>query len=57
MPIYDFKCPDCGLHDSVVGGLDDCTAVCPGCGGTMLRQDEDIFAPYFEMPKKGKEEG
>jgi putative FmdB family regulatory protein len=48
MPIYEYRCVDCGSRDQRVAGLDDHTALCARCGGLMLRLDEDVFRPYFE---------
>jgi len=52
MPIYEYQCVDCGGRDQQVAGLDDHMALCPNCGGLMLRLDEDVFLPYFaEIPE------
>jgi|UniRef100_A0A7C3V604 putative FmdB family regulatory protein len=48
MPLYEYKCVDCGSQDLRVAGLDDHTAICISCQGLMLRLDEDVFQPYFE---------
>jgi len=48
MPIYEYRCVDCGGRDQRVTGLDDHTALCNQCGGLMLRLEEDVFQPYFE---------
>ncbi len=52
MPIYQYRCMDenCGRQEPVIAGLDDAMAICSGCGGLMLRLDEDLFTPYFEIP-------
>ncbi len=51
MPIYCYRCLDCGSWDQRVVGLDDETAVCIKCGGVMLRVAENILEPYFkEIP-------
>ena len=49
MPIYEYQCVDCGGRDQQVAGLDDHMALCPNCGGLMLRldEDDDVFRPYF----------
>ncbi len=49
-PIYTYQCVDCRQQDSRVAGLDDHTAFCTGCGSLMLRLDEDLFEPYFQVP-------
>ena len=52
MPIYEYQCVDCGGRDQQVAGLDDHMALCPNCGGLMLRLDEDVFLPFFaEIPE------
>ena len=48
MPIYEYRCVDCGGRDQRVAGCDDHTAICADCGGLMLRLDDDVFRPYFE---------
>jgi putative FmdB family regulatory protein len=48
LPIYEYRCVDCGGRNQRVAGLDDHTALCTRCSGLMLRLDEDVFQPYFE---------
>ena len=48
MPLYHYQCLDCHTQEQRLAGLDDHTALCAGCGGVMLRLDEDVFPPYFE---------
>ena len=48
MPIYGYRCLDCGSWDQRVAGLDDDTAMCTKCGGLMLRVADNIWGPYFE---------
>ncbi len=48
MPIYEYRCVDCGGLDQRVAGCDDHTALCADCGGLMLRLGDDVFRPYFE---------
>lgn len=48
MPLYEYQCIGCEDRDHRVAGLDDHTARCIRCGGSMLRLDEDIFQPYWE---------
>jgi putative FmdB family regulatory protein len=48
MPIYCYRCLDCGGWDQRVAGLDDDTAFCTKCGGLMLRVCDNILGPYFE---------
>ncbi len=42
MPVYEFKCEDCGRHFDVVASLAEFDAglkpVCPGCAGRTCRQ-------------------
>ena len=53
MPLYNYRCVDCGADDCRIAGLDDHVAVCVDCGGMMLRTDDDLFAPYFERLSGG----
>lgn len=52
MPIYQYQCTDesCGQQEPVIAGLDDAMAICSRCGSLMLRLDDDLFTPYFEVP-------
>jgi putative FmdB family regulatory protein len=56
MPVYEYHCVDCGARDRRVGGMDDWTAICAGCGGLLLRLDEDLFGPYFERATNSEED-
>ena len=47
MPLYDYRCADCGAWDQRIGGLDDGTALCSRCCGMMIRVTEDIYQGYF----------
>lgn len=47
MPVYDYRCLDCGARDRRIGGLDDHTALCPRCSGVMIRLTEDLLQVYF----------
>jgi putative FmdB family regulatory protein len=53
MPIYQYQCTDenCGRKEPVIAGLDDALAICSRCGRLMRRLDDDLFTPYFEVPK------
>lgn len=53
MPLYEYRCIDCGSRDQRVAGADDHTAPCIQCGSLMLRLDEDVFKPYFEEKSTG----
>jgi putative FmdB family regulatory protein len=48
MPVYSYRCLECGSWDQRVAGLDDDTAICTKCGGLMLRVADNILGPYFE---------
>jgi len=48
MPLYLYRCIDCGTIDPRIAGLDDHTALCVKCGGLMFRLGDDLFAPYFK---------
>ncbi|MFA6269975.1 MAG: FmdB family zinc ribbon protein [Candidatus Paceibacterota bacterium] len=50
MPLYDYQCVDCSARDQMVAGLDDHVALCPQCGGLMLRLEGDLFTPFFALP-------
>jgi putative FmdB family regulatory protein len=50
MPLYDYQCVDCSAWEKMVAGLDDHVALCPQCGGLMLRLEGDLFTPYFALP-------
>ncbi|MFZ5453467.1 MAG: zinc ribbon domain-containing protein [Thermodesulfobacteriota bacterium] len=47
MPLYEYRCADCGAWDQRIGGLDDDTALCSQCDGIMIRVTVDIFRGYF----------
>lgn len=47
MPLYEYFCADCGESDHRIAGIDDKVALCVGCGGLMLRMDEDIWTPLW----------
>lgn len=47
VPLYDYRCADCGAWDQRIGGLDDHTALCSRCAGVMIRVTEDVFQGYF----------
>lgn len=51
MPIYTYKCTDCGQEDQRIGGVDDHCALCLECGGIMLRLDADVWAPLWAEHK------
>ncbi len=50
MPIYSYACPNCGLEESRIAGVDDRTVKCTGCDQDMRRMtsDEDLFRAYWE---------
>jgi len=54
MPIYNYRCIQCRQPDQRIAWLDDSMAV---CRGVMLREDTDIFKPYFEAPAPDKKVG
>lgn len=53
MPIYEYKCVDCGGRDSRVAGIDDYTALCAACGGLMLRLDDDLCSRILPRIEEG----
>ncbi len=48
MPLYCYRCLDCGCWDQRLAGIDDDTAFCTNCKGLMLRVADNILEPYFE---------
>jgi predicted nucleic acid-binding Zn ribbon protein len=48
MPLYCYRCMDCGCWDRIVAGIDDDAASCIRCGGLMLRTSNNLLGPYFE---------
>ena len=55
MPIYDFKCQDCGrVSEILVRGTDSQTARCSGCGGeNMERLITSSYMIRTNAPKPG----
>lgn len=47
MPLYDYRCIDCGARDRRIGGIDDHAVLCCRCRGVMLRLTEEIFQGFF----------
>ena len=56
MPLYLYRCTDCNSEDQRIAGLDDHTALCSGCGGLMLRLDENLFKPNFDEPQQEEDD-
>ena len=54
MPLYDYKCPGCGVEESRIAGLDDRTVICTGCSQLMTRlnDEEELFQSYWNKPEK-----
>ena len=52
MPIYEYKCSDCGhLMDALQGVKDSPLTDCPACSGTNLKRL--ISAPNFRLSGDG----
>jgi predicted nucleic acid-binding Zn ribbon protein len=55
MPLFSYKCVDCGQVDERIGGVDDHVAICVNCNGLMIRQEDwpEILERTFEseLPK------
>ena len=52
MPIYEYKCSDCGhLMDALQGVNDTSLTDCPACSGTNLKRL--ISAPNFRLSGDG----
>lgn len=52
MPMYDYKCLDCGKESLIVVTLKEHEAgqvTCPSCGGEKLRQ---LFSPFIAHTSK-----
>jgi len=49
MPLFEYKCPGCGVEESRIAGLDDRTVVCTSCSQLMrrLNEEEDLFQSYW----------
>lgn len=56
MPSYRYRCLHCQTQEWRIAGLDDHLAICALCGHAMAREDDDIFAPYFEGQTSQEEE-
>ncbi len=60
MPIYEYKCKDCGqVSDIFVHKFDDKPQKCPGCGSPDLGKVSTFDAHFYlggpkAMPKKRK---
>ncbi len=48
MPIYEYRCEDCGtkFEKLVRRSADADTLVCPGCGQKHLQQEHSTFAAH-----------
>ena len=45
MPLYDFRCDDCGEVTEARKGYNDCIIACPLCEGTAHRQAVYAYQP------------
>jgi putative FmdB family regulatory protein len=54
MPIYEYKCQDCGnKFEKLVRKTPEVTSLeCPSCGQTHLRQEFSTFAAHAAAPKQ-----
>ena len=43
MPLFDYRCPDCGAGATLLAKAEDLPA-CPACGGTSLVKQLSRFA-------------
>lgn len=48
MPIYDFRCTDCGLTKEKLVSSATAKTECPGCGAQMERQISGAQSFYFK---------
>lgn len=52
MPIYAYRCPDCGFEQDVLQKFSDAPlTVCPSCGGTSFAKQ--LTAPAFQLKGSG----
>ncbi len=49
MPLYDYQCLYCGNCELRVASVNDHMTICTQCGNVMLRLDEDLFWPLFDV--------
>jgi len=56
MPIYEYKCQDCGtkFEKLVRNGSDGSGLECPSCGQRHLRQEFSTFAAHAAAPKQSE---
>jgi putative FmdB family regulatory protein len=61
MPLYDYKCPNCGEIEDIWAKILEMNLICPDCGGMMVRLMSPTriicdIEPYFDEnladPKK-----
>jgi len=54
MPIFEYRCKDCGLKfEKLVRNQDAAAPVCPGCGGSDLQKEFSTFAAHASAGKAG----
>jgi putative FmdB family regulatory protein len=54
MPIYEYKCQDCGtkFEKLMRASTNGTGLVCPSCGKTHLNQEFSTFATHAAAPKQ-----
>ncbi len=57
MPLFEYKCPGCGVEESRIAGLDDRTVVCTNCSQLMSRvnDEQDLFQSYWNKEVRSSE--
>ncbi len=46
MPIYEYRCDDCGREFEALVMPGRADAECPGCSGVNLRREMSVFAAH-----------
>jgi len=56
MPIYEYKCQDCGTKfEKLVRRSEGAELVCPSCGQKHLEQELSTFAAHSAAPSPASE--
>ncbi len=55
MPIYEYKCQDCGSQfEKLLRNSDETGVECPSCGQNHLRRELSTFAARAAGPKQAE---
>jgi putative FmdB family regulatory protein len=57
MPVYDYRCPTCDLHMTIIRGIKDTESlpICVNCAKEMQRSYESAPAVTFKGTGWGKD--